>query len=87
MKFIIILISVALYWAEWLVIRKTRISKFIPIIVAFVIGVPIGAAAGFHLIASPLFFILLAWVLCEVEDRYFKRKGMTEAERAKLKDL
>ncbi len=87
MKVIIILISVALFLAEWFVIRKTRISKFIPIIAAFVIGVPIGAAVGLHLVAFPLFFIILAWILCEVEDWYFKRKRMTETERAKLKDL
>lgn len=87
MKFIVILISVALFWAEWFVIRKTMINKFIPIIVAFIIGVPIGVVVGLHLVTFPLFFILLSWALCEVEDWYFKRKSMTETEKSKLKDL
>ena len=87
MKFIVILISVALFWAEWFVIRKTTINKFIPIIVAFIIGAPIGAAVGLRLVTFPLFFILWSWALCEVEDWYFKRKGMTETEKSKLKDL
>jgi hypothetical protein len=87
MRVTILLISVALFWIEWFVIRKTRINKFTSIIAAFLITIPIGAIVGLHLVAFPIFFILLAWVLCEVEDRYLKRKGMTETERAKLKDL
>ncbi|MCI6767644.1 hypothetical protein [Porcincola intestinalis] len=87
MKFIIFLISVVLFWAEWLVIRKATINKFIPIIIAFAIGLPLGATVGLHLVAFPLLFILLAWILCEVEDRYFKRKGLTDIEKSKLKDL
>ena len=90
MKFIILLISAALFWAEWLVIRKTSVNKFIPIIVAFVIGIPLCTAIGIHLVAAPLLFMLLAWAFCEIEDWFFKRKGrngMTETEKSKLKDL
>lgn len=87
MKISIFLISVVLFWAEWFVIRKTMINKFMPIIMAFIIGLLLGLTIGPHLVVLPILFMILAWVLCEVEDRYFKRKGMSEVEKSKLKDL
>ena len=87
MTFIILLISIALFLVEWFVIRKTKMNKYIPITIALAFSVAIGTTIGIHLVAFPLFFIILAWGLCEVEDRYFKRKGMTNIERIKLKNL
>lgn len=87
MTLYIILVSVVAFLAEWYIFRKTTVNIFIPIIVAFIIALPVGASLGLHLIAWPLLMMLLALALCEAEDRYLKRKGLSEAERSKLKDL
>lgn len=87
MTSIIILISVILFFAEWFIIRKTHINKYALIITLLVIGIPLGTIVGLHLFAYPLVFTLLPLALCEIEDRYFKKKNMTDTEKSKLKDL
>ena len=86
-RLIIFLISVALFFAEWFVVRRTVINGFIPIMAAFAVCIPLGAAVGLHLVVFPLLFMCLALAVCAVEDLFFKRRGMTEAEKSKLKDL
>ncbi|MDO5100824.1 MAG: hypothetical protein Q4D52_04595 [Eubacteriales bacterium] len=44
-------------------------------------------AIGPHLVAFPIFMITLSWFCGEVEDRFFRKKGLSEMEKARLKDL
>lgn len=90
MKALVLFISIALFFTEWYVIRKTNIKSFIPILVVLLIGLPIGLFYALHLIAFPIIFTLLAWAFCLIEDearKYFKQRELTEEERSLLKDL
>lgn len=54
------------------------------------ISLPIGLFYALHLVAFPIIFTILAWVLCFIEDEikeYFNRRELTEEERSQLRDL
>lgn len=90
MKIIILLPSLLLFLLEWFIIRHTSIKSYVPILITFLIGLPIGLFYGLHLVAFPMFVVLIAYLFCKIEDevkKYFNRKGMTEEEKAMLKDL
>ena len=90
MKALVLFISIALFFTEWYVIRKTNIKSFIPILAVLLISLPIGLFYALHLVAFPIIFITLACVLCFIEDEikeYFNRRELTEEERSLLKDL
>ena len=90
MKMLILFISITLFFTEWYTIRKTSIKSFIPILAVLLISLPIGLFYALHLVAFPIIFIILAWVLCFIEDEikeYFNRRELTEEERSLLKDL
>ena len=90
MKTLILFISITLFFTEWYTIRKTSIKSFIPILAVLLISLPIGLFYALHLVAFPIIFTILAWVLCFIEDearKYFKQRELTEEERSLLKDL
>lgn len=87
MKLIILFISVALFFLEWFVIRRTSMNKLIPLAGVCAIGAPAAALLGAHLAIFPIMYVLLALIVCAAEDWYYRQKGMTEAEKVKLKDL
>lgn len=87
MKALLVLISGALFWLEWFTIRKTRLNRALPVAAALLVGLPLGALLGPHLVVWPLMLMLLAWLFCELEDRYFRCRGLTESEKTRLKDL
>lgn len=90
MKTLILFISITLFFTEWYTIRKTSIKSFIPILAVLLISLPIGLFYALHLVAFPIIFIILAWVLCFIEDEikeYFNQRELTEEERSLLKDL
>ena len=90
MKMFILFVSIALFFTEWYVIRKTNIKSFIPILAVLFVSLPIAAFYALYLVAFPNIFILLAWVFCFIEDefkKYFRQRKPTEEERSRLKDL
>lgn len=90
MKTLILFISITLFFTEWYTIRKTSIKSFIPILAVLLISLPIGLFYALHLVAFPIIFTILAWVLCFIEDEikeYFNQRELTEEERSLLKDL
>ena len=90
MKTLILFISITLFFTEWYTIRKTSIKSFIPILAVLLISLPIGLFYALHLVAFPIIFIILAWVLCFIEDEikeYFNQRELTEEERSQLRDL
>jgi len=87
MKAIIVGISAALYFAEWFVIRRTAVNRFIPIIAACAVATPLGVCIGAHLAIQPVLLMVLALFFCMLEDWLHGQRGMTEAERVRLKDL
>ena len=90
MLMFILFVSIALFFTEWYVIRKTNIKSFIPILAVLFVSLPIAAFYALYLVAFANIFILLAWVFCFIEDefkKYFRQRKLTEEERSRLKDL
>lgn len=90
MKTTVFIIAAILFFVEWYLIRKTTINKWFPLVVMFVIALPISILIGAHLVTFPLMMMLWALALCEAEDwlkKYLKSKSLTEMQRSKIKDL
>ncbi|MDO4667545.1 MAG: hypothetical protein Q4A90_06890 [Streptococcus sp.] len=87
MKMIVLLLSLSLFLLEWYVIRYTSVKFYIPILITFLIGLPVGLFYGLHLVAYPIIFVVFTSALCLIEKKYFNRKRMTEEEWSRLKDL
>lgn len=90
MKMILFLPAIFLFFLEWYVIRRTTIKPYLPILITYLVALPIGLFFGLHLAGPSMLFIVWAWALCLLEDelkKYFKHRRMTEEERSRLKDL
>lgn len=90
MKIMVLILSWALMSLEWYVIRRTRIKAHLPILVATLVGLPIGLLYGLHLVTYPILSLFLSWAFCLLEDewhKFLKGKRMTEEKRSRLRDL